>query len=186
MTTPTVHFPLSTIPTFNTIQHTPTQQLSLRVTPPSNVIQYMIGRPLSHTRLWNHPTRWSLVMRGWGIAMMSSVQEVLVIQAMTEDHRTKRFRGGIQCIGPHALLDRYNHELRMIHAVQRHSNRLHQTRFTYVHFTINLFFRLRSNPQGQAAYHVLEHALLELSDIPYSGLFRGVYMSRISREHSQS
>ncbi len=33
-----------TIPTFNTIQHTPTQQLSLRETPPSNVIQYMIGR----------------------------------------------------------------------------------------------------------------------------------------------
>ncbi len=90
VTTPTVHPPLSTIPTFNTIQHTPTQQLSLRVTPPSNVIQYMIGRPLSHTpRTWNHPTRWPVVVRGWGIAMMSSVQEALVIQAMKEDHMTK-------------------------------------------------------------------------------------------------
>ncbi len=90
MTTPTVHHPLSTIPPFNTIQHTPTQQLSLRVTPPSNVIQCMIGRPLPHTpRTWNHPTRWSVVVRGWGIAMMSSVQEVLVTQAMKEDHMIK-------------------------------------------------------------------------------------------------
>ena len=90
VTTPTVHYPLSTIPTYNTIQHTPTQQLPLRVTPPSNVIQYMIGRPLPHTpRTWNHPTRWSVVVRGWGIAMMSSVQKVLVTQAMKEDHMIK-------------------------------------------------------------------------------------------------
>ena len=90
VTTPTVHHLLSTIPTYNTIQHTPTQQLPLRVTPPSNAIQYMIGRPLPHTpRTWNHPTRWSVVVRGWGIAMMSSVQKVLVTQAMKEDHMIK-------------------------------------------------------------------------------------------------
>ncbi len=29
------------------------------------------------------------MVKGWGIAMMSSVQEALVIQAMKEDHMTK-------------------------------------------------------------------------------------------------
>ncbi len=36
VTTPTVHHPLSTIPTFNTIQHTPTPHPSLLTTTPSN------------------------------------------------------------------------------------------------------------------------------------------------------